>query len=65
MCLGAEQAGKIFVDCTGNRPERLLLDATGCARFPVGGGSASVWVWEEIAPQRETEKPDAALPQQK
>lgn len=53
MCLGAERAGEVFVDCTGNRPERLTLDDTGSARFPVGGGSVSVWVSEKIAPKTE------------
>ena len=59
MCLGAERAGEVFVDCTGNRPERLTLDDTGSARFPVGGGSVSVWVSEKIAPKTEPEKESA------
>lgn len=59
MCLGAERAGEVFVDCTGNRPERLMLDDTGSARFPVGGGSVSVWVSEKVAPKTEPEKESA------
>ncbi len=43
MCLGAEHAGETFTDILGKRPERLTLDETGCAEFPVDGGSVSVW----------------------
>ncbi len=43
MCLGAEHAGETFVDLMGRRPERLTLDETGSAEFPVDGGSVSVW----------------------
>ena len=43
MCLGAEHAGETFVDLMGRRPERVTLDETGSAEFPVDGGSVSVW----------------------
>lgn len=44
MCVGAQHAGETFVDIIGGRTERLVLDETGSAEFPVNGGSVSVWV---------------------
>lgn len=46
MCIGAQHAGETFVDLLGGRPERLVLDETGSAEFPVDGGAVSVWVCE-------------------
>lgn len=48
MCVGAAHAGETFADCTGGRPERIVLDECGCARFPVNGGAVSVWVREDL-----------------
>lgn len=48
MCVGARHAGETFVDLLGGRQERLLLDETGSAEFPVNGGAVSVWVPESI-----------------
>ena len=49
MCTGAQHAGETFVDILGGRPERLTLDETGSAEFPVTGGRVSVWVAESAA----------------
>ena len=49
MCTGAEHAGETFVDILGGRPERLILDGTGSAEFPVDGGKVSLWVSEKAA----------------
>ena len=46
MCVGAKFAGRTFVDCLGNRAERILIPETGETSFPVNGGSVSVWVPE-------------------
>ena len=49
MCVGARHAGETFVDILGGRPERVTLDGTGSAEFPVDGGAVSVWVTEAAA----------------
>lgn len=46
MCVGAWFAGIPFVDCLGNRPERIVIEPDGNGAFPVNGGSVSVWVPE-------------------
>ena len=43
MSFGAERAGRVFFDLTGNRLEQITLDAQGEADFTVNGGSVSVW----------------------
>ena len=43
MAFGAQRAGQVFYDLTGNRAERITLDADGAATFTVNGGSVSVW----------------------
>ena len=43
MELGAERAGEVFYDLTGNCAETVTLDAQGRANFPVLAGSVSVW----------------------
>ncbi|TDW26310.1 alpha-amylase [Breznakia blatticola] len=46
MSVGAMQAGHIFVDCLGNRSEKLVIEEDGRAQFPVNDGSVSIWVNE-------------------
>ena len=43
MCMGAQFAGRTFVDLLGNCPGEVTLDETGSAQFSVNGGSVSVW----------------------
>ena len=47
MNLGPAHAQKIFVDCTGNRQEKIQTDEHGTAVFTANGESASIWVREE------------------
>lgn len=47
--LGADQAGKTFVDLSGHRRELVILDDAGCADFPVS--SRSYAVWREVSQQ--------------
>lgn len=49
MGAGTRHAGKVFVDATGNRPERITIDEEGSAEFFVNDGSVSVWIREEAA----------------
>ncbi len=49
LCVGAGMAGTVFVDLLGGRQERILIPEKGTAEFPVTGGSAAVWVPEDIA----------------
>lgn len=51
MSVGAQHAGEIFVDCTGNREEKLTIEEDGCADFAVNDGSASVWISEKAIDQ--------------
>ncbi|AEV99521.1 Glucan 1,4-alpha-maltohexaosidase [Niastella koreensis GR20-10] len=44
MEMGAAHAGKVFVDCLGNRLEPVTIDEPGWAEFPVNAGSVSVWI---------------------
>ena len=43
MCVGAQFAGRTFVDLLGNCPGEVVLDESGSAAFFVNGGSVSVW----------------------
>ncbi len=43
MYVGAERAGELWTDCTGNRPDKIEIDEEGWATFHVNGGSVSVW----------------------
>ncbi|WP_277489244.1 MULTISPECIES: alpha-amylase [unclassified Breznakia] len=47
MSIGAQHVGEIYVDCLGNRSERLEIEEDGCADFAVNDGSVSVWVSEK------------------
>lgn len=49
MCVGAGMAGTVFVDLLGGRGERISVPENGTADFPVGGGSAAVWLPEDMA----------------
>jgi alpha-amylase len=44
MEIGAAHGGKIFIDRLGNRQEKITVDRSGRAEFPVAAGSVSVWV---------------------
>ncbi len=44
MDMGQLNAGKMFIDATGNRQDQVLLNETGWGRFPVNAGSLSVWI---------------------
>jgi alpha-amylase len=44
MEMGQRHAGAVFVDITNNRKEEITIGEEGWARFPVNGGSVSVWV---------------------
>ncbi|MDR0199093.1 MAG: alpha-amylase [Streptococcaceae bacterium] len=46
MTIGAEFAGKTYVDVLGHRSEKIVLNDVGRAEFPVNDGSISVWVEE-------------------
>lgn len=48
MCVGAFQSGETFVDCLGNREEKIVIGADGCAIFPVNDGSCSVYINEKM-----------------
>ncbi|RYG19255.1 MAG: alpha-amylase [Chitinophagaceae bacterium] len=44
MEIGADFAGKVFIDLLGNRNEEITLDENGKGEFYCNGGSVSVWV---------------------
>lgn len=44
MEMGAQFAGKIFIDALGNRQEEVILNENGRGEFYCNGGSVSVWV---------------------
>ena len=44
MDMGQLNAGKMFIDATGNRQDQVLLNESGLGRFPVNAGSLSVWI---------------------
>jgi alpha-amylase len=48
MVIGAEEAGKIYVDALGHNSAELTLDTLGGADFPVNDGSISVWVEKAV-----------------
>ncbi len=47
MNMGPAHANKIFVDCTGNRQDKIQTDENGQALFKANGESVSVWIREE------------------
>lgn len=47
MSIGADKAGKVYVDCLGSREEKITLDENGMGQFPVNERSVSVWVQEK------------------
>jgi len=51
MSVGAQHANEIFVDCTQNRKEQLIIEEDGCANFSVNDGSVSVWIAQEAYQQ--------------
>lgn len=44
METGKRNAGKLFVDYLGQRPEKVKIEPAGKGEFKVDGGSVSVWV---------------------
>lgn len=44
MSIGEKFSGKTFVDCLGNRQDQIVIGSDGWGKFPVNGGSVSVWV---------------------
>ena len=46
------KANARFFDHTGNRNDTVTTNEWGWGEFPVGGGSVSVWVQEEIVPNQ-------------
>lgn len=46
------KANARFFDHTGNRSDVVTTNEWGWGQFPVNGGSVSVWVQEEIAPNQ-------------
>ena len=49
MCVGADMAGRVFVDLLKGRAESVAIPENGNAVFPVNGGSVAVWVPAETA----------------
>lgn len=49
MEMGTVHAGKVFIDCLGNRQEQVTIDEQGWGEFPVNAGSVSVWIENENA----------------
>lgn len=45
--MGEDKKGWGYVDFLGNRQEEITIDDKGNARFPVNGGSVSVWVQKQ------------------
>lgn len=44
MEMGKQHAGKIFIDCLGNHPARVIIDKDGFAEFYCLAGAVSVWL---------------------
>lgn len=44
MYIGISHIGQTFYDCLGNSSVDVVIDNTGSGKFPVNGGSISVWV---------------------
>jgi len=44
MYVGKARAGQIWYDMTGNRSDRVTINADGWGNFPVNGGSVSIYV---------------------
>ncbi|MGX7329351.1 alpha-amylase [Enterococcus bulliens] len=49
MTIHARFGGKTFVDILGHNEEKVILDETGSADFPVNDGQISVYVQEDFA----------------
>ncbi len=49
MTIGAEHAGKTYIDLLAHVSEKIILDSDGRAEFPVNDGSVSIWVDENLA----------------
>lgn len=47
MNMGGAHANSIFVDCTGNRQDKIQTDEHGQGLFKANGESVSVWIREE------------------
>ena len=44
MDVGADQAGKVYIDRLGNNDAEITIEADGCGNFFASPGSVSVWV---------------------
>ena len=44
MNVGKKRQGEIWYEVTGNRSEKITIDAEGNGTFPVSGGKLAVWV---------------------
>lgn len=49
MYMGQQHAGKHMMDIMGEIPETVTVGSDGWAEFRVGGGSVSVWLFENAA----------------
>ncbi len=58
MFVGTEHAGEVWRDITGNRSDRITIEADGFATFHVNANSVSVYV-KEFAPTVDTIAPQA------
>ncbi|GGN93854.1 alpha-amylase [Saccharibacillus kuerlensis] len=47
MFVGTERTGEEWIDLTGNREEKIVIEEDGFATFTVNGGSVSVWALPE------------------
>ncbi len=48
MCVGERFIGKTMVDCINNNSAEIIVENDGCANFPVGDGSVSVYVDKQV-----------------
>ncbi|WP_349304857.1 alpha-amylase [Paenibacillus sp. Marseille-Q4541] len=44
MFVGTQNAGETWIDVTGNRTDKVVINSSGYGNFKVNGGSVSVWV---------------------
>lgn len=58
MKVGTAQAGRTFVDLTGQRPEKVLISGDGQGEFTVEPFSLSVWIREEALRELPGKAPD-------
>ena len=43
MCVGEDQAGKIYIELTGNNENEVEIDENGYGNFEVGPGTLTCW----------------------